>query len=371
MKSICLALIASAFVVTYSAAERPSNTLKPSDASVVNDGSHDYDFLLGEFRVHNRVRSREGEPWLEFDGTATQHAYLGGIANIQDYVINRPTGTSRAIAIRAYDPKTRRWAARWIDGRNPHLPLDPPEIGGLNHGVGTLYSDIVRDGKEVRTRFRYTDITATSARWEQAISSDAGKSWGVTWIMEFQRKEKENDGARSENVSTVKHDEPANLSGPRGFDFVLGEWTLHSRTKSSSKDHPTWSEYEGVATQRALMDGSANAQDYVFTKSNKTYRGLAIRAYDPKTEQWAIWWIDGSNPHLPMDPPMKGGFNNGVGAFYGDIMLNGKPVPMRFIWSNITSTSARWEQAVSFDGGKTWDTNWIMTFTPRQVDHHD
>ena len=112
MKSICLALIASAFVVTYSAAERPSNTLKPSDASVVNDGSHDYDFLLGEFRVHNRVRSREGEPWLEFDGTATQHAYLGGIANIQDYVINRPTGTSRAIAIRAYDPKTRRWVAR-------------------------------------------------------------------------------------------------------------------------------------------------------------------------------------------------------------------------------------------------------------------
>jgi hypothetical protein len=72
-----------------------------------------------------------------------------------------------------------------------------------------------------------------------------------------------------------------------------------------------------------------------------------------------------------MDPPMKGGFNNGVGTFYGDIMLNGKPVPLRFIWSNITSTSARWEQAVSFDEGKTWDTNWIMTFMPRQVDHHD
>jgi len=39
----------------------------------------------------------------------------------------------------------------------------------------------------------------------------------------------------------------------------------------------------------------------------------------------------------------------------------------RYMWSKITPTSAQWEQAFSTDEGKTWDTNWIMTFkrTPK------
>jgi hypothetical protein len=34
----------------------------------------------------------------------------------------------------------------------------------------------------------------------------------------------------------------------------------------------------------------------------------------------------------------------------------------RLQWSQITPTSARWEQSQSSDGGKTWEPNWIMTF---------
>jgi hypothetical protein len=43
------------------------------------------------------------------------------------------------------------------------------------------------DGQATRTRFIWSDISAASARWEQAFSTDAGASWDTNWIMSFQR----------------------------------------------------------------------------------------------------------------------------------------------------------------------------------------
>jgi hypothetical protein len=36
---------------------------------------------------------------------------------------------------------------------------------------------------------------------------------------------------------------------------------------------------------------------------------------------------------------------------------------VRFIFSDISATSGRDEQAFSDDGGKTWEVNWINTHT--------
>jgi hypothetical protein len=60
-----------------------------------------------------------------------------------------------------------------------------------------------------------------------------------------------------------------------------------------------------------------------------------------------------------------GRFSGGRGEFYGDDTHEGTPIRVRYIWSDITPTSARWEQAFSVDGEKTWETNWIMEFTRR------
>ena len=60
---------------------------------------------------------------------------------------------------------------------------------------------------------------------------------------------------------------------------------------------------------------------------------------------------------------MYGGFKDGVGTFTGDDTLEGKPIKVRFRWSEIKANSARWEQAFSPDGGATWEVNWRMQFT--------
>jgi hypothetical protein len=149
-------------------------------------------------------------------------------------------------------------------------------------------------------------------------------------------------------------------AGSQDFDFLVGEWRVHHhRLKPDSQE---WVDFEGTCSNRKLMDGGANMEEHALNAPYGAYRAIALRAYDSKTGQWAIWWLDERYPSGPLDPPVKGRFENGVGTFFSDGTIAGKPARTRFIWSHITPTSARWEQAYSFDAGKTWATNWVMNF---------
>jgi hypothetical protein len=57
----------------------------------------------------------------------------------------------------------------------------------FEQGVGTFYSDSEEAGKVIRTRYIWSHVTRTAAQWEQALSSDAGKTWETNWIMQFER----------------------------------------------------------------------------------------------------------------------------------------------------------------------------------------
>ena len=159
--------------------------------------------------------------------------------------------------------------------------------------------------------------------------------------------------------------EKSDLSGLRDFDFLIGEWRVqHRRLKERLANNHEWVEFDGTCRNFPLMDGWGNVDDNRINIPGDNYRGVGLRSYDPKTGQWAIWWVDSRTPHGAVDPPVKGKFVNGVGTFYADDTLRGKPIRVRFTWSKITPTSAHWEQAFSPDGGRSWETNWHMDFSP-------
>jgi hypothetical protein len=89
--------------------------------------------------------------------------------------------------------------------------------------------------------------------------------------------------------------------------------------------------------------------------------GLSLRLYDPRARAWSIYWASSRTGTL--DPPVVGAFSDGIGVFEGADEWEGRPIVVRFVWSGITDTTARWEQAFSPDAGRTWETNWIMTMT--------
>jgi hypothetical protein len=150
-------------------------------------------------------------------------------------------------------------------------------------------------------------------------------------------------------------------TGVNDFDFLIGSWRVHHRRlKERLAGNHDWIEFEGTCAMRKILGGAGNMDENVLDFPSGAYHAVTLRTYDPAKGEWSIWWFDSRNPsHL--DPPVVGGFKNGVGTFYADDTFKGKPIRVRFLWTNL-ATEPHWEQAFSNDRGKTWETNWIMEF---------
>ena len=147
------------------------------------------------------------------------------------------------------------------------------------------------------------------------------------------------------------------------FDFLFGRWRVHHRRlRERLAGSDEWQEFDGTSVAQPILGGLGNVDDNVLNLPAGAYRAATFRAFDERTKQWSIWWLDARHPHAPLDPPMVGGFDRGVGTFYADETFNGQPVRVRFLWTDTQTASPRWEQAFSPDGGKTWEVNWAMTF---------
>lgn len=148
------------------------------------------------------------------------------------------------------------------------------------------------------------------------------------------------------------------------FDFLFGSWTIRNRFLDGRlRGSTTWIEFDARSEVQPLLDGLGNLDRYTAARDGSTIEGLTLRLFNPVTGDWSIYWADTVRAGV-LQPPMVGRFVDGVGLFFGDEELDGKPVRCRFVWTaGAGGGSPRWEQAFSEDGGNTWETNWIMTFT--------
>jgi hypothetical protein len=154
-------------------------------------------------------------------------------------------------------------------------------------------------------------------------------------------------------------------NGQRDFDFALGRWEFHLRRLRDPLTGSTeWVDYHGESHARPLWDGRANIDELrIESADGDVIDGLTLRLYDRETGEWKLYWANARNGALSL-PPTVGRFaEDGHGEFYDREELNGRPILVRFIWSQITPTSAHFEQAFSLDDGATWEVNWISDQT--------
>lgn len=149
----------------------------------------------------------------------------------------------------------------------------------------------------------------------------------------------------------------------RAFDFEIGTWKTHlKRLVRPLTGSTTWVEYQGTTVVRKVWDGRANLVELNVDGPAGRIEALSLRLYSPQTRQWSLSFASAGSGEMSM-PPAIGGFRNGRGEFFNQETLNGKPILVRFVISDITPASCRFEQAFSDDGGKTWEVNWIATDT--------
>ena len=150
--------------------------------------------------------------------------------------------------------------------------------------------------------------------------------------------------------------------GQTDFDFHVGTWKTHlSRRLRPLTGSTTWVDYEGTTVVRKVWDGRANLVELVADGPAGHFEGLSLRLYNPQTRQWSLNFSNSASGTLAI--PTIGEFRNGRGEFYDQEPLDGRAILVRFIISDITKTSVRFEQSYSDDGGKTWEVNWIATDT--------
>ena len=71
-------------------------------------GLHDFDFLVGHWKVHHRKlkqRLANNHEWIEFEGTLFSQPLMGSYSNVDDLVLNAPGAPYRGVALRSFDPK--------------------------------------------------------------------------------------------------------------------------------------------------------------------------------------------------------------------------------------------------------------------------
>jgi hypothetical protein len=148
----------------------------------------------------------------------------------------------------------------------------------------------------------------------------------------------------------------------RDFDFHIGTWRTHvRRLQRPLSDSQAWVEYQGTTLVRKVWDGRANLVELVAEGPAGRIEVLSLRTYNPLTKQWSLN-VAGSNDGV-LSPPMLGGFKDGRAEFFSEESMNGRAIKVRFVVSNVTAATVRFEQAFSADGGKTWETNWIAVDT--------
>lgn len=179
----------AALIAGFSTTICPQASLAaPHPDTTKRDGSHDFDFEIGNWKTHlKRLKSPLSgtTEWIEYDGTTVVHKIWDGKANMVELEVDGPSGHFQGLNLRLYNPEARQWSLNFASSRGG--TVTQPTIGEFKNGRGEFYDQESFNGRTIFVRFIITKLNADAIHFEQSFSDDGGKKWEVNWIADDTR----------------------------------------------------------------------------------------------------------------------------------------------------------------------------------------
>jgi hypothetical protein len=166
----------------------PATRAQQPVPALPHDGSHDFDFELGTWKVHveRLVAPLTGSTtWSHWDGVSHVRKVWGGKANLVELEADGPSGHIEFLSLRLYNPRSRQWSLHYATSANGELAT--PSIGDFRDGRGEFYDQETHDGRAILVRGVLTHSGPDSAHFEQSFSTDGGRTWEVNVREQFTR----------------------------------------------------------------------------------------------------------------------------------------------------------------------------------------
>jgi hypothetical protein len=238
---------------------------------------------------------------------------------------------------------------------------DTPAVGPRD--VGRRVSGIVE-----RLRWEPTSsgmlwpgaLGYTVGRWWMAPESGAEEREGPRYLTVWQRT-----GGEWKVALDLSLPAPDDTGAAHDFDFWLGDWTLVQRIWSGDGNeferYPARNKVRAIEGDGALIETFQGEVRFFWLgmQEPEQVRGASVRAYDPDSRQWRIFWIDTLEPQF--GPPFNGDFSGVAGEFLLTDQPPGIP-PSRIRFEPHTEGTVDWEMAIATPDGKDWQRLWTIKF---------
>lgn len=183
-------LMLALLTLAAGSASHASDATGAATMTDMRDGSRDFDFLMGSWKVHNRrlrERLKGSTQWDEFEATSVARPLLNGLGNEDEYRTDH-WQSFVGMSFRYFDPATKQWSIYWADSRRGIL--EPPVVGSFSGATGVFEGTDTFEGRPIRVRFIWSRVMTPSPRWEQSFSEDEGKTWEMNWVMDMTRDDR-------------------------------------------------------------------------------------------------------------------------------------------------------------------------------------